>query len=507
MSDMTDLATAASAINDPETSAADLAVIAEVHPSLRTSVALHPAAYPGLLDWLDALGDPTLSAAVASRRASDARATVGPTIAVPETATIGATTMSGTDVAPNTTEQSAATGVQKVRMRIPLDSKAPLIAGIVLIIGGLPGVLQEFGIFGWMSVGPMYEVMQYTSPAVLVLGVALLFLVLRKRLVQVMATILVASTVLLIMFPIALGENSAGDLVMGFLSLVLLILAIAGIVLLYKGYTGIEQSKKWKTLVLILLGADVLSCILYQVLHSPSGDFWEFHGPTVIAFIVSSDTALLLAIALLVSSLSSDPSRKYYEPRPRPVKTPAVAVAQGPAPVPLYAMVVMPDGTQQMMPVAQPMGTVPISQSSSPADAPKRQVGMWEAYRRFWKRYAQFSGRASVKEYWWVVLAQVIVTLPVTALSVIGTVLLASGEEEGGLIVFLIAYGLLTLYGLAVLVPSLALLVRRLHDTNRAGPYMLMALIPLVGAIIVLVFSAQQGTVGTNMYGPDDSGN
>jgi len=83
MSDMTDLATAANAIANPATSAADLAVIAEAHPSLRTAVALHPNAYPGLLDWLDALGDPTLSRAVAARKSADAKKTEAPSAPPP----------------------------------------------------------------------------------------------------------------------------------------------------------------------------------------------------------------------------------------------------------------------------------------------------------------------------------------------------------------------------------------------------------------------------------------
>ena len=68
MADMTDLSTAVSALADPSTSGADLSVIAQNHSTLRTTVALHPNAYPGLLDWLDSLGDPAVSAVVATRR-------------------------------------------------------------------------------------------------------------------------------------------------------------------------------------------------------------------------------------------------------------------------------------------------------------------------------------------------------------------------------------------------------------------------------------------------------
>lgn len=71
MPDLTDPTAAAAALADPATTAIDLSLIAQHHPHLRAQVAMHPAAYPGLLDWLESLGDPTLSAAVAARRDAD----------------------------------------------------------------------------------------------------------------------------------------------------------------------------------------------------------------------------------------------------------------------------------------------------------------------------------------------------------------------------------------------------------------------------------------------------
>ena len=63
-----------------------------------------------------------------------------------------------------------------------------------------------------------------------------------------------------------------------------------------------------------------------------------------------------------------------------------------------------------------------------------------------------------------------------------------------------------TLYYLAVFLPSLAVAVRRLHDTNRSGWWILLGLVPLVGFIVLIVFYAQAGNVGTNKYGPDPKG-
>jgi uncharacterized membrane protein YhaH (DUF805 family) len=110
------------------------------------------------------------------------------------------------------------------------------------------------------------------------------------------------------------------------------------------------------------------------------------------------------------------------------------------------------------------------------------------------KKYADFSGRARRKEYWsffLLCLAGAIV------LSVIEGIL-GLGGMVGGL------YGpLTTLFMLALLVPSIAVGVRRLHDTDRSGWWMLIAFVPLVGGIILLVFYVLEGTRGPNQYGPD----
>lgn len=105
------------------------------------------------------------------------------------------------------------------------------------------------------------------------------------------------------------------------------------------------------------------------------------------------------------------------------------------------------------------------------------------------RKYAVFEGRARRKEYW---IFALISTIVVIFLSVI--------DEMAGWTVW--DEGLLSfLYGVAVIVPSIAVTVRRLHDTDRSGWWCLIALIPLVGAIIVLVFMIQDGTAGDNRFG------
>ena len=109
------------------------------------------------------------------------------------------------------------------------------------------------------------------------------------------------------------------------------------------------------------------------------------------------------------------------------------------------------------------------------------------------KKYAVFSGRARRMEYWYFVLFNLIVAF---VLALIDTLL---GTTTG-----VSSFGLLSgIYGLAVLIPTLAVLVRRLHDIDRTGWWILINLIPLVGTIVLLVFALTPGTPGSNQYGPD----
>ena len=114
-------------------------------------------------------------------------------------------------------------------------------------------------------------------------------------------------------------------------------------------------------------------------------------------------------------------------------------------------------------------------------------------YLEVLKKYTVFNGRASRREYWMFFLFSFIFT-------VIAMVL----DRVLGLTIESIGYGPIYLfYGLGVLIPSIAVGIRRLHDTGRSGWYMLVSFIPCVGGIILLVFFATPGDVGENEYGPD----
>ena len=114
-------------------------------------------------------------------------------------------------------------------------------------------------------------------------------------------------------------------------------------------------------------------------------------------------------------------------------------------------------------------------------------------YLQALKKYAVFGGRSRRMEYWYFVLFNIIVSI---VLGVIDGLLGTSGSYAGA--------GLLSgIYGLAVLIPSLAVTVRRLHDTDRTGWWILIALVPLIGVIVLLVFALLEGTPGDNQYGPN----
>ena len=111
------------------------------------------------------------------------------------------------------------------------------------------------------------------------------------------------------------------------------------------------------------------------------------------------------------------------------------------------------------------------------------------AYKNAFNRYVDFSGRTSVGGFWRFVAVNVAVYIVLAILMQISAI-------------FLLLY---IGYALAVLLPSIAIAIRRLHDTGKSGWFLLIGLIPLVGAIILIVFYIQP-SVGANAYGagPED---
>jgi len=108
-------------------------------------------------------------------------------------------------------------------------------------------------------------------------------------------------------------------------------------------------------------------------------------------------------------------------------------------------------------------------------------------YLEVLKKYAVFNGRARRKEYWMFFLINLIITCVLYFIEI-----LAGGPGVVG-----------GLYELAVLLPYIAVGVRRLHDTNRSGWWLLIGLIPVIGTIVLIVFLVQDSQPGENQYGPN----
>jgi uncharacterized membrane protein YhaH (DUF805 family) len=113
-------------------------------------------------------------------------------------------------------------------------------------------------------------------------------------------------------------------------------------------------------------------------------------------------------------------------------------------------------------------------------------MGFWQAIASGFSNYVNFSGRACRSEYWYWALF----------VSLCNIAALIIDNAIG-------AYVVSSLFSLAVLLPGLGLAVRRLHDLDRSGWWLLLALIPLIGAIILLIWFCTRGTVGPNRFGPD----
>jgi len=125
-----------------------------------------------------------------------------------------------------------------------------------------------------------------------------------------------------------------------------------------------------------------------------------------------------------------------------------------------------------------------------------------ELFRRYFidtvkTKYVDFNGRAGRAEFWYYMLFYIIIAL---VLSLVSSFLFSSGTEGGGRSM------LSSLLSLALLLPSLGVSIRRLHDIGKSGWWVLISLVPLIGFIVLIIFYVKDSQPGSNEYGANPGG-
>lgn len=120
---------------------------------------------------------------------------------------------------------------------------------------------------------------------------------------------------------------------------------------------------------------------------------------------------------------------------------------------------------------------------------------MIEWYKMAFEKYADFKTRSTRNEFWWFTLCHFLIIIALYLL-----VIVAAVSESS--ILGIVGGGLITIYMLGTIIPNLAVLVRRLHDTGRSGWFYFISLIPFIGSIVLIVFLAQESMPEKNQWGP-----
>jgi len=120
-----------------------------------------------------------------------------------------------------------------------------------------------------------------------------------------------------------------------------------------------------------------------------------------------------------------------------------------------------------------------------------------EWYLMVWQKFAEFNGRSRRMEYWMFSLINCVIAV---ALGVVAGVMLTATRSS---VIGVVICGLLGLYGVAAIIPSLAVSVRRLHDVGISGWMMLICLVPFIGGLALLVMHLMDSNPGPNQYGPN----
>jgi len=152
--------------------------------------------------------------------------------------------------------------------------------------------------------------------------------------------------------------------------------------------------------------------------------------------------------------------------------------------------VILSDGVQNTTVQQNANITAPVVDNGTQASISGIINTIINWYMAVLKKYTVFTGRARRKEYWIFVLIN----------SIIGLGFFTLSKISGIGIVFTI---LSSIYQLAILCPSIAVVIRRLHDVGRPGVHILFMLIPIVGVILLIIWLATEGAAGDNQYGPN----
>jgi uncharacterized membrane protein YhaH (DUF805 family) len=150
----------------------------------------------------------------------------------------------------------------------------------------------------------------------------------------------------------------------------------------------------------------------------------------------------------------------------------------------------------------QPQPSATTAPTPPPLELPYYGIGLIEAIKRGFKKYATFAGRASRSEYWWwylfTFLVYLVLGLPLYAVGIATS--RDGGRTPGTLAIPLVI--LFIVFALGIIVPSLALTVRRLHDAGYSGLLALLFLIPYVGGLVILIFALLPSSPAGAKYDP-----
>ena len=115
----------------------------------------------------------------------------------------------------------------------------------------------------------------------------------------------------------------------------------------------------------------------------------------------------------------------------------------------------------------------------------------------FRNKYATFSGRASRSEYWWAYLGYFVIATVLQIFALVGGIILIDAGQLAILPTLIALVGIV-----ALIIPTIAVSVRRMHDTGKSGWMLLILIIPCIGFILWIVWMVEDGQAHDNAYGP-----